>query len=45
MTTVKLESPMTGAVAEQHKSQLAEDARTLIAEHNLRELEQLQLCK
>ena len=45
MTVVKLEAPMTSAAAEQHKNQLAEDARTLTAEHNLRELEQLQLCK
>lgn len=45
MTTVKLEAPMTSAVAEQHKKQLAEDAKTLTAEHNLRELERLQLSK
>lgn len=45
MTTVKLEAPMSSAAAEQHKTQLAEDAKILTAEHNLRELERLHLSK
>ena len=45
MTTVKLEAPMSGSVAEQHRNQLAEDAKALTAEHNLRELERMHISK
>lgn len=45
MTTVKLDAPVSGKAAECHKAQMAEDAKSLTAEHNLRMLEGLQLAK
>lgn len=45
MTTVKLEAPLSGASLEEHMAQMAEDAGTLTAEHNLRILERLQVSR
>jgi len=43
MTSVKLEAPMSGPAADQHRQQLALDARDLMAERNLAELKAMGL--
>lgn len=43
MTHVKLEAPASGAAAQRHFQQMAEDAADIIAEENLQELASLGL--
>jgi hypothetical protein len=43
MSSVKLDAPMSGPAADQHRQQLALDALDLMAEKNLAELEAMEL--
>ena len=45
LTRVRLDSPASGAAAEQHRRQLAQDAADLTAERNLQELTSFGIAK